>query len=103
MKKKEELKPVNYKKKYAKSYRKYTSMLLMAALYNLSKEDREALYAILDEPTPRAWEFDKIADQDRRIIALFKVPAEGDIRQAFNCAYRAALKLVNEKIVVMSN
>ena len=103
MKKKEELKAVSYKKKYPKSYLKHTSMLLMAALYNLSEDDRNTLFAILDEPPLKDWEFEEIADQDRRITALFKVPVEGDTRQAFNCAYRAALKLTNEKIVLMSN
>jgi hypothetical protein len=103
MKKKEELKPDVYKKKYPKSYLKYASMLLMAALYNLSEDDRNTLFAILDEPPLKDWEFEEIAEQDRRITVLFKVPTDGDNRQAFNCAYRAVLKLTNEKIVLMSN
>ncbi|MGP8216896.1 MAG: hypothetical protein ACLQQ4_15120 [Bacteroidia bacterium] len=103
MKNREKLKTVVYKKKYPKSYRKYTSMLLMAALYGLSEDKRNTLFAILDEPPIKEWEFGKMADQDRRITALFNVAKGDDNRQVFNCAYRTALQMVNEKIVLMSN
>jgi hypothetical protein len=103
MRNKKELKAVVYKKRYPKSYCKYTSMLLMAALYGLSEDKRNTLFAILDELPIKEWEFGKMADQDRRITALFKVAGDDDNRQVFNCVYRAALELVNEKIVLMSN
>jgi len=98
-----ESKAVLYKKKYPKSYRKYINMLLMAAFYGLSVDKREMLFAILDEPPLRDWEWERIADQDRRLKSLFNTLVGGDTQDIFNDAYRDAMKLANEKIVLMSN
>lgn len=62
---------INYKKKYEKELHHYIALMLMADLFKLPKDTRELLFGILDERSPEAWEWEKLVDRSRRIMAIF--------------------------------
>jgi len=90
---------VNYRKMYRKSLIKYIAMMYMAELFDLPKEDKEILFAILDEPPLTDWDWYRILDRNDRFRALFA----GHCFYTFDDDYPKALCYAHERIEIMCN
>ena len=96
---KNEREKINYRKKYRKSLIKYIAMMHMAELFDLPKEEKGILFAILDEPPLTDWDWHRILDQDDRFKALFA----RHCFYSFNDDYPKALRYAHERIDIMCN
>jgi len=94
---------ITYKKRHPKSFRRYIAMMQMAIMYNLSEDEREALFAILDEPPIRDWEWRRELNQEKRIKAVFKIAAHSENNEVFAYSYHAALEQASMSLKVIAN
>jgi len=96
---KKEIEAVNYKKEYRKSLHRYITMMYLANIYCITKNERTILFALLDERQPNDLEWKRIEDQDRRIREILSKPPF----YTFDSEYPVVLRDALDKIKIMSN